>query len=79
MEYKPYKTTVNVYKIERNAAGTIKKKYFYGLVTAVTTRGLIINPLKEEYGESLDILAGSWIPYPEFCDKYDIQIVKNAV
>lgn len=72
-KYVPYKSYVAVYRYND---GT-KKKAFEGLVTSVTSRGLIVNPLGEDGGECLDVLAGSFIPFNVFCNKFEIQAVKR--
>ena len=73
-KYTPYKSYVAVY---RYGDGGSKKKAFEGIVTSVTSRGIIVNPLGEDGGECLDILAGSFIPFNVFCNKFEIQTVKR--
>lgn len=71
----PGKTKVDVFKIDDNG---FKRKFFTGLVTLITNRGIVANPLGEEGGESLDILAGSFVPFKMFCEKFDIKVVKTT-
>lgn len=72
-KYTPYKSLVAVYRY----VDGMKKKAFEGLVTSVTSRGLIINPVGEEGGECFDVLAGSFVPFNLFCDKFEIQTIKS--
>ena len=74
-EFIPYKTYVAVY----NLLGEERKRslWFEGLVLQTTTRGLVIMP-KSEWGTSLEVQAGSWIPWEQYStNPIEIKVIKR--
>jgi hypothetical protein len=77
-KYNPYKTYVNVYRVNHSGEKKSRQKWFEGLVTKITDRGIFINAMREEpHAESMDILCGQFVPYTIFNPEIEIQIVKK--
>jgi hypothetical protein len=71
--YQPWKTKVSVSTI--NETGH-KSFYFKGLVTQVTTRGLMVAALEEPHGQNLSVEASSFVPFNRYGGKFQISIIK---
>ena len=66
-QFKPFKQLIRVFKIskEDEKGKTKKQEWFDGILVGVTSRGLLINPISD-YGESMDVLAASFIAFPQY-------------
>lgn len=79
-KYVPYKTYVQIWKIKRSEkdGSKIRSKWYEGLVSAVTTRGIMVNACNENpHAESLDTLTGQFVPYSIFVPEVEITIIKR--
>lgn len=75
-KYEPYKTYVNVHKVNDDNR---RQKWFEGLVTQVTNRGVFVNAMNDApHSESMDVLCGQFVPFRMFNPGVDIQVVKRS-